>query len=106
MKQMIKIRLKAYNNKILDQVVAGIVNAVIRTGATVYGPVPLPTIRRPYTVNRSPHVDKKSREQFVLRIHRRLLMIKPTQQTAEVLKNFALPAGVDLSIEILEEEAA
>ncbi|MFH1063057.1 MAG: 30S ribosomal protein S10 [Candidatus Omnitrophota bacterium] len=97
--QKIRIRLKAYDHRVLDQSAEEIVNTAKRTGAKVCGPVPLPTNRSLYTVLRSPVIDKKSREQFQLRIHKRLLdIIEPTAKTIDALKKLDLPAGVDVEI--------
>jgi len=97
--QKIRIRLKAYDHRLLDQAVAEIVETVKRTGATIAGPVPLPTKREIYTVNRSPVIDKKSREQFELSTHKRLIDIyDPTSKTIDALKKLNLPAGVDAEI--------
>ena len=95
MAKHIKIRMKSYDHKILDDSIEEIVQVAERTGAEVVGPVPLPTKRRIYTVLRSPHVDKKSREQFEIRIHNRLIDLnKPSQQTMEALTKMDLPARV------------
>jgi small subunit ribosomal protein S10 len=95
----IRIRLKAYDYKVLDQSVAEIVDIVRRTGAKLAGPVPLPTRINRFTVLRSPHVDKKSREQFEVRTHKRLLdILEPTQQTLDGLMKLDLSAGVDVEI--------
>ena len=100
-KQTIRIRLQAFENTILDQSTADIVGTVKRTGAQVAGPIPLPTKIERFTVNRSPHVDKKSMEQFEIRTHKRLLdIINPRPQTVEELKKLNLPAGVDIIIKI------
>ncbi|MGN0878899.1 MAG: 30S ribosomal protein S10 [Oligosphaeraceae bacterium] len=97
----IRIRLQAFEHTILDQSTAEIVSTVKRTGAEVAGPVPLPTCIERFTVNRSPHVDKKSMEQFEIRTHKRLLdIINPRPQTVEELKKLNLPAGVDIIIKI------
>ena len=97
--QKIRIRLKAYDHRVLDQSAEEIVNTAKRTGAKISGPVPLPTRRSVYTVLRSPVIDKKSREQFQLRIHKRLLeIIEPTAKTIDALKRLDLPAGVDVEI--------
>ena len=96
LKERIRIRLKAYDHRVLDQSTTEIVDTAKRTGATVAGPIPLPTIRNLYTVLRSPHVDKKSREQFEIRTHKRLL--EPTQDTVDALMKLDLPAGVDVEI--------
>jgi small subunit ribosomal protein S10 len=99
--QRIRIRLKAYDHRILDQSAANIVDTAKRTGALVVGPIPLPTKKERYTVLRSPHVDKKSREQFEIRTHKRLLDIEnPTAKTVDALKKLNLPAGVDIKIKV------
>ena len=99
MAERIRIRLKAYDHVVLDQSAREIVRTARRTGARVSGPVPLPTDRSLYTVLRSPHVDKKSREQFELRVHKRLIDItRSTPQTVEALMKLDLPAGVDVEI--------
>ena len=99
--QKVRIRLQAYEHRILDQSVAEILNTVKRTGSQVVGPVPLPTRVERFTVNRSPHVDKKSMEQFEIRTHKRVLdIIDPTNRTVDELKNLSLPAGVDISVKI------
>lgn len=95
----IRIRLKAYDSKVLDQSAGEIVETAKRTGARVAGPIPLPTRIHRYTVLRGPHVDKKSREQFEIRIHKRLMdIIDPTQQTLDALMKLDLSAGVDVEI--------
>ena len=100
-KQTIRIRLQAFEHTILDQSTAEIVNTVKRTGTDVAGPIPLPTRIERFTVNRSPHVDKKSMEQFEIRTHKRLLdIINPSNRTVEELKKLNLPAGVDIIIKI------
>jgi small subunit ribosomal protein S10 len=97
--QKIRIRLKAYDSKLLDQSTGEIVETATRTGATVAGPIPLPTRINKFTVLRSPHVDKKSREQFEIRTHKRLLdILNPTQQTLDALMKLDLSAGVDVEI--------
>lgn len=97
--QKIRIRLKAYDHFALDKSTKEIARTVIRTGARIVGPVPLPTKRTVYTVLRSPHVDKKSREQFETRIHKRLIEIyDSTPQTVDALMKLNLPAGVDVEI--------
>ena len=97
--EKIRIRLKAYDHRILDQSTSEIVDTAKRTGARVAGPIPLPTVRNRWTVLRSPHVDKKSREQFEIRTHKRLLdILEPTQQTIDALMKLELPAGVDVEI--------
>jgi small subunit ribosomal protein S10 len=98
-KDKIRIRLKAYDFRLLDQSTAEIVDTARRTGASVAGPIPLPTQIQRFTVLRSPHVDKKSREQFEVRTHKRLLdILDPTQQTVDALMKLELPAGVDVEI--------
>src|SRR5499426_3286626 len=95
----IRIRLKAYDHKLLDQSAGEIVDTARRTGAKVAGPIPLPTKINKYCVLRSPHVDKKSREQFEIRTHKRLLdILEPTQQTLDALMKLDLSAGVDVEI--------
>ena len=95
----IRIRLKAYDHRLLDQSAHEIVDTAKRTGAKVAGPIPLPTKINKYCVLRSPHVDKKSREQFEIRTHKRLLdILDPTQQTLDALMKLDLPAGVDVEI--------
>ncbi|MBI3333197.1 MAG: 30S ribosomal protein S10 [Candidatus Omnitrophica bacterium] len=95
----IRIKLKAYDHRVLDQSAAEIVESARRTGAEVAGPVPLPTRREIYTVLRSPHVDKKSREQFQMKTHMRLLdILNPTSKTIDALRKLDLPAGVDVAI--------
>src|SRR5881296_2357035 len=95
--QNIRIRLKAFDHRILDNSTKEIVNTAKRTGAKVSGPVPLPTRIERYTVNRSPHVDKKSREQFEIRTHKRVIDIsEPSGKTMDALKKITMPAGVNL----------
>ena len=97
----IRIRLKGYDHKLLDLSTREIVDTARRTGATVIGPIPLPTSINKYTVLRSPHVDKKSREQFEMRTHKRLIDITdPTPKTIDNLMNLSLPAGVDIEIKM------
>jgi len=97
--EKIRIRLKAFDYRILDTSTNEIVDTARRTGARVVGPIPLPTHISRYTVNRSPHVDKKSREQFEIRIHKRLIdLTHTTQQTIDDLTKLVLPAGVDIEI--------
>ena len=99
--QKIRIRLKAYDHRILDQSAAEIVSTAKRTGARVRGPIPLPTRIEKFTVNRSPHVDKKSREQFEIRTHKRVLdIVDPTPQTVDALMKLDLAAGVDVEIKL------
>jgi len=97
----IRIRLRAYDNKILDTSTSDIINTAKRTGAKVRGPIPLPTRFEKFTVNKSPHIDKKSREQFEIRTHKRLLeIIDPTPQTVDALMKLDLSAGVEVDIKI------
>ncbi len=97
--QKIRIKLKAYDHRVLDQSAEEIVNTAKRTGAKIAGPIPLPTKRTLYTVLRSPVIDKKSREQFQLRVHKRLLeIVDPTAKTIDALRKLDLPAGVDVEI--------
>ena len=99
MLQKIRIKLKSYDHATLDESASKIVREARRTGAETSGPVPLPTKKSVYTVLRSPHVDKKSREQFEIRTHKRLLdILEPTQQTVDALMKLDLPAGVDVEI--------
>jgi small subunit ribosomal protein S10 len=99
MLQKIRIKLKSYDHAMLDQSAGEIVRAARRTGAVTSGPVPLPTKKSIYTVLRSPHVDKKSREQFEIRIHKRLIDItRSSAQTMEALEKLDIPAGVDIEI--------
>lgn len=105
LRERIRIRLKAYDYRILDQSASEIVDTAKRTGAQVAGPIPLPTIKNKYTILRSPHVDKKSREQFEIRTHKRLLdILEPTQQTVDALMKLDLPAGVDVEIKAFGRE--
>ncbi|NLE49471.1 MAG: 30S ribosomal protein S10 [Sandaracinaceae bacterium] len=97
----IRIRLKAYDHRLLDQSASEIVETAKRTGARVAGPIPLPTRINKYTVLRGPHVDKKSREQFEIRTHKRLLdILEPTQQTLDALMKLDLSAGVDVQLKV------
>ena len=99
--QNIRIRLKAFEHRVLDQATSEIANTAKRTGANVRGPIPLPTKIERFTVLRSPHIDKKSREQFEIRIHKRLLdIIDPTPQTVDALMKLDLAAGVDVEIKL------
>lgn len=100
-KQRIRIRLKAYDHKILDQSAGQIVDTAQRSGANVSGPVPLPTEINRYTVLRSPFIDKDSREQFEIRTHKRLIdVLEPTPKTVDALMRLNLPAGVDIEIKL------
>ena len=99
--QSIRIRLKAFDHRVLDQSAKEIVNTARRTGAQVRGPIPLPTRIERFTVLRSPHIDKKSREQFEIRTHKRVLdIVDPTQQTVDALMKLDLAAGVDVEIKL------
>ncbi len=99
--QKIRIRLKAYDHRLLDQSVKEIVDTAKRTGATLKGPIPLPTRINKFCVLRSPHVDKKSREQFEMRTHKRLMdIVEPSQNTVDALMRLDLPAGVDVEIKL------
>lgn len=100
-KQRIRIRLKAYDNKVIDQSAKQILDTATRTGAQVAGPIPLPTEKNGFTVIRGPHVHKTSREQFEMRTHKRLIDItEPTPKTIDSLMNLNLPAGVDIEIKM------
>src|ERR1700685_5451 len=106
MNDKIRIRLKAYDYRLLDQSVREIVDTIRRTGGRVAGPIPLPTRIERFTVNRSPHVDKKSREHFEIRTHKRLLdVLEPTQQTIDALGKLDLAAGVDVENKLQEGHA-
>lgn len=99
--QKIRIRLKAFDHRVLDQSTSEIVNTAKRTGARVNGPVPLPRRIERFTVLRSPHIDKKSREQFEIRTHKRLIdIVDPTPQTVDALMKLDLAAGVDVQIKL------
>ena len=99
--QNIRIRLKAFDHRILDQSTSEIVNTARRTGAKIRGPIPLPTSLNRFTVLKGPHVDKKSREQFEMRTHKRVLdIIEPTPQTVDALMKLDLASGVDVEIKI------
>jgi small subunit ribosomal protein S10 len=99
--QNIRIRLKAFDHRVLDQSTGEIVNTARRTGAQVRGPIPLPTRIEKFTVLRSPHIDKKSREQFEIRTHKRVLdIVDPTPQTVDALMKLDLAAGVDVEIKL------
>ena len=102
--QRIRIRLKAYDYRVLDTSTGEIVETAKRTGAQVAGPIPLPTMKNKYCVLRSPHVDKKSREAFEIRTHKRLIdILEPTQQTVDALMKLDLPAGVDVEIKTVQK---
>jgi small subunit ribosomal protein S10 len=97
----IRIKLKAFDHRILDQSAVQIVEAAERTGAAVAGPVPLPTAIKRFTVIRSPHIDKDSREQFEMRTHKRLIdILEPTSRTIDALTRLNMPAGVDIEIKL------
>ena len=99
--QKIRIRLKAYDHEVIDSSAKKIVETVTRTGASVAGPVPLPTEKNVYCVIRSPHIDKESMEHFEIRTHRRLIdILEPTQKTVDELMHLDLPAGVDIEIKL------
>lgn len=101
MSERIRIRLKAYDHKMLDQSVIEIVETAQRTGARVKGPIPLPSAKNRYTVLRSPHIDKKSREQFEIRTHKRILdILDPSSQTVDALMRLDLPPGIDVQIKL------
>ncbi len=99
--QKIRIRMKAYDYKLLDQSAGEIVDTALRTGARVAGPIPLPTSINKYTVLRGPHIDKKSREQFEIRTHKRIIYIsEPTPKTVDALSKLNMPAGVEIRIKV------
>jgi small subunit ribosomal protein S10 len=103
--EKIRIRLKAYDHRVLDQAAAEIVSTAKRNGAQVAGPVPLPTVKNKYCVLRSPHSDKKSREQFEIRTHKRLVdILEPTAETITALTKLDLPSGVDIEIKAFGKE--
>ena len=105
MAQKIRIKLKSYDHNLVDKSAEKIVKTVKSTGAVVSGPIPLPTHQRIYTVLRSPHVDKKSREQFEIRTHKRLLdILQPTPETVDALMKLDLPAGVDVEIKAFGQQ--
>jgi small subunit ribosomal protein S10 len=99
--QEIKLRLKSFDHRILDKSVADIVRAVKRIGSEIKGPIPMPSQIRRFTVNRSPHIDKKSREQFEIRNHFRLLIVRAAPQAIDALMKLDLAAGVDIDIELV-----
>src|SRR5246500_2219681 len=100
-KQRIRIRLKAYDHKVIDQAAKQIVDTALRTGASLAGPIPLPTRKNTFTVVKSPHVYKKGREQFEMRVHKRLIdVFEPTPKTIASLMNLSLPAGCDVEIKM------
>jgi small subunit ribosomal protein S10 len=103
--EKIRIRLKAYDHRVLDQAATEIVSTARRNGAQVAGPVPLPTVKNKYCVLRSPHTDKKSREQFEIRTHKRLVdILEPTAETITALTKLDLPSGVDIEIKAFGKE--
>jgi small subunit ribosomal protein S10 len=105
--EKIRIRLKAYDHRVLDQAAAEIVSTAKRNGAEVAGPVPLPTVKNKYCVLRSPHTDKKSREQFEIRTHKRLVdILEPNAETISALTKLDLPSGVDIEIKAFGKEHA
>jgi small subunit ribosomal protein S10 len=100
-RQRIRIRLRAFDHKIIDLAAKSIIDALSRVGATISGPIPLPIEKRKYTVNRSTFVHKDSREQYEMRIHKRLIDIfEPTEKVIDTLQNLSLPAGVDIEIKM------
>ena len=100
-KQRIRIKIKAFDHKIIDESAKTIIETAQRSGAKVFGPIPLPTVKRRYTVNRSTFVHKDARDQFEIRIHKRLLdIIDPSDETVAALSNLNLPAGVDIEIKM------
>lgn len=105
--QTIRIRLKAFDHRVLDQATSEIVNTAKRTGARVRGPVPLPTRIEKFSINRSPHIDKASMEQLEIRTHKRVIdIVDPTAQTVDALMKLDLAAGVDVEIKIMDQSAA
>ncbi|RZI45558.1 30S ribosomal protein S10 [Rickettsiales endosymbiont of Peranema trichophorum] len=103
LQQKIKIKLRAFDHRLLEAAVRDIVGAVKRTGSTVKGPIPLPTHIRKFIVNRSPHVDKKSREQFEMRNRTRLMVISTTPQTIDALMKLDLASGVDVEVKLIDD---
>ena len=100
-KQRIRIKIKAFDHKIIDQSTKTIIDTALRSGAQIYGPIPLPVEKKKYTVNRSTFVHKTAKDQYEMRIHKRLVdIIEPTAKTVEVLSNLNLPAGVDVEIKM------
>ena len=103
--ERIRIRLRAYDHRILDQSTVEIVKTAKKTGARVAGPIPLPTVKNKFCVLRSPHVDKKSREEFEIRTHKRMMdILEPNPQTVDELMKLDLPAGVDVEIKVIGKE--
>ena len=104
--QNIRIRLKAFDHRVLDQATGEIAETARRTGALIRGPIPMPTRIEKFTVNRGPHIDKKSREQFEIRTHKRLIdIVQPTNKTIDALNKLSLPAGVDIKIKASQSGA-
>jgi len=100
-KQKIRVKLKAYDHRVIDQSAQQIVETALRTGAAVVGPVPLPTVKNRYTVIRSPHIDKRSMEHFEMRTHKRLIdILDPSQKTIDALMHLSLPVGVGIEIKM------
>ncbi len=100
-KQRIRIKIKAFDHRIIDESTRTIIDTAQRTGVKIFGPIPLPTEKKKYTVNRSTFVHKDSRDQYEMRIHKRLIdIIEPTAQTIEALTNLSLPAGVDVEVKM------
>ncbi len=99
--QRIRIKIRAYDHKLIDTATVTIINTAKRSGASVIGPVPLPTDIRRYTVNRSTFIDKKSRDQYEMRVHKRIVdIVNPTERTIDALMSLNLPAGVDVEIKM------
>lgn len=100
-KQRIRIKIKAFDHKIIDQSTKTIIDTALRSGAQIFGPIPLPIEKRKYTVNKSTFVHKDARDQYEMRIHKRLVdIVEPTAKTVEALTNLSLPAGVDVEIKM------
>lgn len=100
-KQKVRIKIKAFDHKIIDQSTKTIIDTAIRSGAQVFGPIPLPTEKKKYTVNRSTFINKSARDQYEMRTHKRLIdIIEPTPKTIEDLTNLSLPAGIDVEIKM------
>lgn len=100
-KQKVRIKLRAFDHKIIDQAAKTIIEGAERSGAKVFGPIPLPTAKKKYTVNKATFVHKRSKEQFEIRVHKRIIdIIEPTTQTIELLSNLSLPSGVDVEIKM------
>lgn len=100
-KQKVRIKLRAFDHKIIDQAAKTIIEGAQRSGAQTFGPIPLPTAKKKYTVNKSTFVHKRSKDQFEIRVHKRLIdIIEPTAQTVDMLSNLSLPSGVDVEIKM------